>query len=238
MKTIVANLKMNLTKDEVILYLEKALELSNDKVNIIVAPSNLYLSLDEKYNKILCCQNAFHEEKGSYTGEISIPQLKSLGIKNILIHHSERVTNANETLKHANQKIKLALKYNMNPIICVGDTYEEKEAGLSCQSITKQLDTMLEDIKDIKNFIIAYEPVYAIGTGVLPSSLENSQILTHIENYISQKYNQTCPIIYGGSVDKNNIYDIINLFVAGCIVCGFVLNLDNLNELANMLNFI
>lgn len=230
MKTIIANLKMTLNKCEMEKYLNTVKEIDFRGNEIVVAPSTLYLSLDDKYNEFLCSQNIYEEEEGSYTGEISAKQVNSLGVKYTIINHSERNIYFNETLEKANKKIILAMNNNLTPIVCLGDSKEEKDDNRSIESIKKQLDKLVENVDLDKRVIIAYEPLYAIGTNLTPTIEDINEICIYIKEYFNNKSN--IDIIYGGSVNGSNIYNILDdCKIDGVIIGKYITNINNLVEI-------
>lgn len=202
-KIVVGNLKMNLTLNEIKEYVEKMQEIN--KENVIIFPTNIFIPffLNKDYN--IGIQNICSEDRGSYTGEVSARQTNSLGIKYILVGHSERRKNNNETDKKINKKIKLANKYNLNPILCIGETKKENKLGMTKMVLKKQINNALKDNK-LNKIIIAYEPIWSIGTGNIPSKKEIERIILYIKNYVKKIHKiEDVKVLYGGSINKNNI---------------------------------
>ncbi len=164
----------------------------------------------------LGAQNVFYHEKGAYTGEISPLQLKELGVTYVIIGHSERRTYLNESDTDTNLKIKTCLAHNLTPVLCVGETFDERRFGRTELVLIRQLTRGLEDIK-LKNdqkLIIAYEPVWVIGTGqaINPLDAKNAALAikqTLLDFFTIEEIENKISIIYGGSVDQNNILDFI-----------------------------
>lgn len=190
MKMIVLNHKMNLNYDEVKKYI-KAIGKYKDQV--IVLPSSIYINEFINNNFNVGIQNIYYGDNGFYTGEISASQAKSLGIKYVLIGHSERRIIFKETDELINKKIKSALANDLKVILCIGDNLSEDANDV----LYKQITNGLKDID--KEIIIAYEPVYAIGTGLTPSIEEIEKRITYIKSLAKAK------VLYGGSININNI---------------------------------
>lgn len=230
MKLLVANLKMNLSMDEIINY-KKVIE-DSDINNLIICPPNIYLSLLKSDKYSLSSQNGYYIDKGAYTGEVSFFQLNSLGIKYSLIGHSERRHVFNESDELISLKVDSCIKNKIIPILCVGETKEERDNGNILKVIENQIDIAL-DGKNIDNIIIAYEPVWAIGTGVIPTINEINEVHLHIKE-MSTKYNINVNILYGGSVNSSNIKEICNLDSVDGVLIGSASN--DPNNLIDMYN--
>jgi len=162
-------------------------------------------------------QDCFWEEKGAYTGEISPKQLPDLNCKYVIIGHSERRKYQNETDEMINKKIKSALKFSLRPILCVGETENERRKGKTKEVLKKQLQKGAEGIK---NLVVAYEPVWAIGTGKTCGIPEAKEV-----NLSIRRLTKNTPIVYGGSVNSQNARDFIKKAgFQGLLVGGASLN--------------
>lgn len=175
----------------------------------------------------LGAQNVFYEDEGPYTGEISASQLKDLGCKFVIIGHSERRQYLKERDLIINKKIRQALKWALSPIICVGETLEQREKGKEKEVIKRQITLGLEGIgkEGAKHIIIAYEPVWAIGTGNTCKAEDAEDMHIFIRSLVSRLYNKdlahTIRIQYGGSVKKDNIDEIMKMpNIDGVLVGG------------------
>jgi len=153
----------------------------------------------------LGAQNVHWEESGAYTGEISGPMLTEIGVRYVIVGHSERRQYFGETDTTVNLRLKAAQKYGLTPILCVGETKEQRDAGETELLISTQLKKDLVDI-DQTNLVIAYEPIWAIGTGDTCETKEANRVISLIR---SQLTNPNVPIQYGGSVKPNNIDEIM-----------------------------
>lgn len=208
MKIIAANFKMNLTKKEIDNYLK---EIDNKKINnVIFFPSNLYIPYFSKYN--IGSQDISFKEVGSITGDTSIKQYLDFNIKYVLIGHSERRKYFNDS-KYISDKVNLALKNNIIPIICIGETEEEYNNKLTKKVLKKELDEALENNITLLNneIIIAYEPIFSIGTNKVLDIKEIENIITYIKSYLKNTYLLDIKVLYGGSVNLNNISNLENI---------------------------
>ncbi|WP_185872699.1 triose-phosphate isomerase [Blattabacterium cuenoti] len=222
-KIIIANWKMNYNFYETTNFLRNLLKFFNhdkkihNNKKIIIAPSYPFLHISNQIvqgtNIHIASQNMFHIEKGSYTGEISAIMLKSIGIQNVILGHSERRIYFNETNKTLLQKIHISLKNRLKIIFCIGETLNEKNNNQQFISIQKQLEEtiFLCSIKEIENLIIAYEPIWAIGTGQFPIPNEVQKMHNHIRLLFQNKYGKFVSdkihILYGGSINEFNCKD-------------------------------
>ncbi len=188
----------------------------------------------------LGAQNMHWEDNGAYTGEISPLMLKEIGIDYCIIGHSERRQYFNETDETVNKKIKTALKYDIKPIVCVGETLEERENERQEEVVKEQVLKALEDIdnKNIKDIVIAYEPIWAIGTGKTASSDDANQMCGFIRGIIGDKYGKEAKdnirIQYGGSVKPNTIKELMEKEdIDGALVGGASLVAEDFVKLVN-----
>lgn len=186
----------------------------SDQIEIAFCLPFIYLELVKKNlentNYKVGAQNCYFEEKGAFTGEISALMLKNLDINYVILGHSERRSLFGESNNLINQKVNSVLKNNLLPILCVGESAEEKEAGITDKIIISQLEESLKSVNITgENIIIAYEPVWAIGTGKTCSAEEANKICKLIRNKLSELYNSSVAektlILYGGSVKSSTI---------------------------------
>ena len=156
-------------------------------------------------------QNCHHiENYGSFTGSISPKMLKELGCRYVIIGHSENRT-AGETDANINKKILSALNKNLKIVFCIGETLKEKRKKITHTILKKQINKGLKGIKNYKNILIAYEPVWSIGTGVIPKHNELETNVSNIRKILSKKTSVKLPILYGGSVNDKNISNLKNI---------------------------
>lgn len=230
-KIVAANMKMNMTAYEVNEYLK----VINEKVNsdnVILCPTSIYLPYFLKQNYQVGIQNVFFQESGAYTGEVSPLQAKSLGIDYAIIGHSERRTYFDEKDTDINNKIISCIKNGLKVILCVGETKEEKDLLKTEKVLKKQLTTDLKnlELKDLENIVIAYEPLWSIGSGLTPTNEEILSTVYFIKSTIMGMYDITdVKVLYGGSVNEKNI-DLLNQIenVNGFLVGGASLNPDKI----------
>lgn len=227
-KLMIANLKMNLTLEEIINY-KQVIE-NNPIPNLLICPSSIHLSLLKSDKYELCSQNGYHIDKGAYTGENSFYQLKNLGINYSLIGHSERRNVFNEDDNLILLKVESCIKNGMIPILCIGEKKEERESGETFSVIEKQINTALSN-KSVENIIIAYEPVWAIGTGLTPTIDDIEKVHLYIKNILKD-----VKVLYGGSVNLSNIKEICSVdAVDGVLIGGASNNPNNLIEMYNVM---
>lgn len=198
---IVLNNKSNLTKEEYVLYLEKIKAIVS-KHELVVCPSMPYLSIFNISNIKLGSQDVSEKEGGAYTGETSALQLKSLNISYCLVGHSERRAYFNETPDIIKIKIKNLLKQNIIPILCVGETKEEKQKGKTKELLTSQINYILSTLseEEKEKIIIAYEPIWSIGTGIIPTIDDIDDVLNSIREILPKN-----KLLYGGSINEENV---------------------------------
>ena len=225
---IALNHKSNFTKEEFLSYLTSYKALNSYNHDLLLFPSTCYLPLIT--NTIFGSQDVSCYQEGSYTGEISAKAIKSLGATYTLINHSERLTKLNETLDISKKKLAQALSNNLIPIICIGGTKEEHDAGTYVEKIKKDLDYLLEDIDKSKEFIIAYEPIFSIGTGLIPANEDIEKVTTMLKDTYHKQ------VLYGGSANEENIETLKQLKnIDGFLLGGISLKLPSLQELLNKL---
>jgi triosephosphate isomerase len=178
----------------------------------------------------LGAQNVHWEEHGAYTGEIAAPMLTEIGVRFVIVGHSERRQFFGETDVTVNLRLKAAQKHGLTPILCVGETKQQRDAGETESIISNQLKKDLVDI-DQTHLIIAYEPIWAIGTGDTCESKEANRVIGLIR---SQLTNPLVPIQYGGSVNPNNIDEIMaQPEIDGALVGGASLKADSFARIVN-----
>ncbi len=183
-------------------------------------------------------QNIFWKESGAYTGEISPLMIRDIGCEYVVIGHSERREHFGETDEIVNLKIKSALKNSLHPIFCIGETLEEREKRETISKIDNQMEEGLKEINEegIKNIVIAYEPIWAIGTGRTATPEQAQEVHSFIRQKLAQKYgneNASCAIIlYGGSVKPENIYSLMKQKdIDGALVGGASLKAESFGKI-------
>ncbi len=221
-KFIILNHKMNLEYEEVYPYINELNQLET-KNNIIVCPSSLYL--EDFINHChwgVGAQNVHDKENGNYTGEISTLQLKSMGIEYSIIGHYERKKYFHETTKDVQKKLISCLESNISPILCFGETGEDKD-------ILKDLDTLLEDVSNIDFIIFAYEPLKVKENLEVPEIQEQVEMIYH---HLQDKYHSKPNIIYGGGVEQKDINDLLdNDFINGLLIGKISANIEKITKI-------
>ena len=237
---------MNMLPSEAIEFIEGIAPLvKNSEAEIIlcVPYTDLFYSLltAQNTNIKIGAQNMHWEESGAYTGEVSGEMLKCIGVEYVIIGHSERRQYFNETDETVNKKVKAALRNDLKPIVCVGETLEQREAGKTEEVITSQTKFALEGLTEeqVQNTIIAYEPIWAIGTGKTATAEDANNSIKDIRNEIRKNYGQNIAenviIQYGGSVKASNAKELFSTSdIDGGLVGGASLKVE---EFANIVNY-
>ena len=244
-KVIAGNWKMNMLPNEAIEFIDKLTPLVKDTENevILCVPyTDLFYALltAQNTNIKIGAQNMHFEESGAYTGEVSGKMLKSIGVEYVIIGHSERRQYFNETDETVNKKIKAAFANDLKPIVCVGETLEQREANQTQEIITKQTELALEGLTEeqVQNTIIAYEPIWAIGTGKTATSEDANNSIKAIRNKIAEIYGSDVAeqviIQYGGSVKSSNAKELFSTSdIDGGLVGGASLKAEEFSKIVN-----
>ena len=218
---IAGNWKMFKTRDEA---LEFIYQVNNDLPSkdlvdsVVCAPFTVLRDLVKRQgeNLRIGAQNMHFEEKGAFTGEVAPGMLEAMGVSYVVLGHSERREYFNETDEALNKKVKAAFAHNLTPILCCGETLEQREQGITMQVITTQTEKALEGLtaEDVEKVIIAYEPIWAIGTGKTATAEQANDAIMSIRDKICQIYGQNVAegviIQYGGSVKSSNAKELFN----------------------------
>ena len=236
---VVANWKMNMSLEKAVTFFNR-LELEETDSRIVVCPPYPLLyplnimrkELDAKIQ--LGAQNVHWENQGAYTGEVSAAMLQEAGCHYVLIGHSERRI-AGESDEIIHNKVKQALQHGLQPIICVGESSAEYNRGLTNQVITSQVEAALSGITDISSILIAYEPVWAIGTGQSARPDQAEAVHRKIRHRLMELYGDMAnviPILYGGSVNTDNASKLAaNENINGVLVGGASLEADSFRSI-------
>lgn len=247
-KVIAGNWKMNMLPNEALAFIETIIPMvknTENEVILCVPYTDLFYSLlaAQNTNIKIGAQNMHFEENGAYTGEVSAQMLKCIGVEYVIIGHSERRQYFAETDETVNKKIKTALKHELIPIVCVGETLEQRESGKTQEIITNQTRLALEGLNtdDVKKIIIAYEPIWAIGTGKTATSDDANNSIKNIRNEIAKLYGNDIAeeiiIQYGGSVKSSNAKELFNTSdIDGGLVGGASLKPDEFAKIVNFQN--
>lgn len=205
-KIIIGNQKMYMSIGEIGEFLKEI----TGKIltsNVVVCPSSIYIPYFLKHRYSVGIQNICVKNDGQYTGEISAKQVSNMGLKYALVGHSERRMYYSEDNDTINQKIKNLLENNITPVLCVGETSEEKNLLKTNKILKSDIVSCLKNINhdDLEKIIIAYEPIWAIGTNRIPTMAEIKSNVKYIKELVRQIYKKEIRVIYGGSVNPNNI---------------------------------
>lgn len=230
MKFFMANWKMHKTVQEALEFLKDFIPsvqgISDREIGIapaFVCIDSMSKALRDTDIKV-GAQNVFYENKGAYTGEVSPVMLKDLNVDYVIIGHSERRKYFHETDEIINLKIKATMSENLNVIFCIGETLEERESEKTFDVLKKQIEKGLENIEKYNSLVLAYEPVWAIGTGKVASEFQIEEAHAFIRNRLKDIYSDKADrirILYGGSVSPENIHPIMNIAnVDGVLVGG------------------
>ena len=242
---VVGNWKMNLKRDEGLDLVNNVINLlhSDNKVEVVFAPSFIHLY---KVNKMclnldrinVACQNVCKSEKGAFTGEVSAEMIRSINVEYAIIGHSERREYFNETNEDLKQKVDVSLENNLELIFCCGESLNQREEEVHFDWIKSQISESLFHLSsnDFSKIIIAYEPIWAIGTGITASSDQAEEIHKFIREIIAQKYGyelaNNISILYGGSCNPTNARDIFSKEnIDGGLIGGASLNAESFVEI-------
>ena len=244
---IAGNWKMNKTKQEVISFLDKVKDHDfGVKNKIIIAPPSPYLYLFEdklRYSQVLYgVQNLFPKESGAFTGEVSYEMARDFGAKFAILGHSERRTLFDECDLLISKKVRICVQNKIQPILCIGENLEQRKGGEYKRHLTNQIKEGLIRISgdELKDVIIAYEPIWAIGTGetATPDQVEETHMF--LRKYLIDEYGkelgENIPLLYGGSVKTSNVLELaLAQSVSGFLIGGASLDAESIIEINNIL---
>ncbi len=237
------NWKMNKTRDEALQFVYAVSEKLPDSSkldSIICAPAIVLRDLVKRQGDYLKigAQNMHYAESGAYTGEISPLMLTSTGVEYVILGHSERRAYFNETDETVNLKVKSALAHGLKPIICCGESLEERESGATHTVLERQIKAALKDVKEkeLADIIIAYEPIWAIGTGKVASAEMADEACGYIRSLVKELYSvaaaEEIRILYGGSVSTKSVSELMaQPNIDGGLVGGASLQIESFIEL-------
>lgn len=237
-KIIAGNWKMNKNHNEAVELINSLKSgIDTDKSDVVVCvPFVDLMSISEAIkgtNINLGAQNMHFEESGAYTGEIAPSMLKELGVKYVIIGHSERRAYFGETDEIVNKKVKKALEHNIVPILCVGESLEERELDITIELVRIQVKKAFAGIskEDAKKVVIAYEPIWAIGTGKVATKEQAEEVCKEVRKVVAEVYGQEIAdvirIQYGGSVTGDSANELFNMpNIDGGLVGGASLKED------------
>lgn len=241
---IAGNWKMNKTPEEAVKLINSLKPLvQNAAAEVLVCPTFVALSdvlkAAEGSNIKTGAQNMYHQDNGAYTGEISPAFLKAMNIEYVILGHSERRQYFGETNEEINNKVAAAFKHGLKPILCVGETLEEREAGITFNVIGEQVKKCLENLQqyDLEAIVVAYEPVWAIGTGRTATKEDANEVIGFIRQQLKEalgeKLSLNTRILYGGSVKSSNIRELMEMpEIDGALVGGASLDPQEFAKIA------
>jgi triosephosphate isomerase len=242
---IAGNWKMNLVPSEAAKYASELAKAAKDaKVKVMVAPTFVCLpavvEATKGSNVIVAAQNVNDHEKGAYTGEVSCAMLKDIGVNTVILGHSERRSYYGETNEFINKKVLFALANGMDIDLCVGETLEEREGGKLEQVLADQVNICLDGVtpEQMAHITIAYEPVWAIGTGKTATPADANSAHAYIRSLIEKKFGKDVAekqiIQYGGSVKPSNVKELMACeHIDGALVGGASLTLEQFLPIIN-----
>ena len=244
-KVIAGNWKMNMLPGEAINFIDALTPMvadANTEVVLCVPFTDLFYAINsaQDTNIHIGAQNVHFEESGAFTGEVSASMLESINCEYVIIGHSERRQYFAETDETVNKKIKAALAHNLKPIVCVGEKLEEREAGIATQIITDQTTKALEGLskEEVSQVIIAYEPIWAIGTGKTATSEDANNSIKDIRARVANDFGQEIAdniiILYGGSMKPANAVELLNTSdIDGGLIGGASLVPEKFEKIVN-----
>lgn len=242
-KLIAGNWKMNLTFDEARRLFHELINLKYDSklVDVLIAPPALYLSplaIANSSDILIAAQNCHHEDKGAFTGEYSADMLASVRVDYCIVGHSERRAMFNESDEQIAQKVSACYSNEITPILCCGETLEERRSSAHFDRITTQIDAAIKHLKDhqARSLVIAYEPVWAIGTGETASAAQAQEMHQFIRKLIAMQFDagvaDQVRILYGGSMKPGNAHELLAMGdVDGGLIGGASLDYESFRDI-------
>lgn len=235
---LVCNLKNKLLKEDIDKYRIELEKIDKGKVKLVICPSFPYLSSfsSNENNYYLGAQDVSSFQDKTITGEVTGEQLASLNVEYVIVGHSERRCNAREINIDFINKINNCLNNDINVIYCIGETKREKDNNETFKVIEQQISEVLNNV-EVKNITIAYEPVWAIGSGITPTREEIKDIIDYIKDIVYDKYECQVNVLYGGSVNEDNIAyfnSIDNL--DGILLGGSSLDINKVSKVLQVMN--
>ncbi len=241
---IAGNWKMNLTREESVSLASELCRADSSNTDILICPPYVYLDAVSQAvagsSINVGSQDAYFEASGAFTGEISVGMLKDIGCQFIILGHSERRHVLGESDLLINKKVHAVLSGDLTPIVCVGETLEEREAGKTLDVIKSQFDGSLAGLTadQIKKTVIAYEPVWAIGTGKTATPEQAQEVHADLRRILAERYNpetsEEVRILYGGSVKPDNTAELMaQADIDGALVGGASLQSDSFIDIIN-----
>lgn len=241
-KLIVANFKMNMNLQEIAEYINyiNNIEFNINQNQIVICPSYIYIPYFNNSNKYkVGSQDVSVNERGAYTGEVSALQLKSENVKYSILGHSERRKNFNENELIINKKIRQCINNNIKPIVCIGESKEERLMMKTEQVLRRSILDLFRDFnkEELSDVVIAYEPIWAIGTGITPTKQEIEETVIFIKDIFKSAYKVEVDVLYGGSVSLKTMDKFISLEnVDGFLIGGSSCDAEEFSNIINLIN--
>ena len=243
---IIGNWKMNMTPSETKAYAEEFKTLLPKQkwcdVGFCVPAVNLYTAFRAFHDTrvVIGAENMHYETSGAFTGEISAPMIKDIGAKYVIVGHSERRQLFGETDVMVNKKVHAAIDADLIPIVCVGESLEQREAGVTMELIDYQVKAAIANVQAsaLRRVVIAYEPIWAIGTGKTATGEQANEVCTRIRTIIRKLYDarhsRGVSILYGGSMNADNAKDLLSYEnIDGGLIGGASLNPQKMIDIVN-----
>lgn len=232
---LVCNLKNKQSYDEALKYSLQIKNVIPTKTELVIAPSNIYMPLFQSKNYKLCSQDISSFMDRTITGEVSNEQLSSLGCKYVIVGHSERRQCKNEINIDFINKITNAQEAGLKVIYCIGENLKEYESNKTFSVLEREISEVLNNVS-LRGVIIAYEPIWAIGTGKVPKTEELRDTISYIKDVIQDKYEDKVKVLYGGSVNGDNLEELLTIKeLDGFLVGGYSLKASNVDNMVNII---
>lgn len=241
-KLVVGNFKMNMTLQDIAQYIQyiNNIDFNPNQNEIILCPSYIYIPYLNNSSKFkVGAQDVSLNEKGSYTGEVSAMQLKSENVKYSILGHSDRRKYFGENENIINRKIKQCINNNIKPIVCIGESKEERLMMKTEQVLRRGLLDLLRDFnkEELSNIIIVYEPIWAVGTGITPTIKEIEETAYYIKDLVRSAYKVDIKVLYGGSVSLKDVDKFVGLSnIDGYLIGSSSIDAEEFSKIIELIN--
>lgn len=241
-KLIVGNFKMNMSLQDIAQYISyiNSINFNPNQNEVIICPSYIYIPYFNNSNKYkVGAQDVSSNEKGAYTGEVSAMQLKTTNVKYAIVGHSDRRKNFDENENLINKKIRQCINNNIKPIICIGETKEEKLMMKTEQVLRRNILDLLRDFnkEELSDIIIAYEPIWAIGSGITPTIQEIDETVLYIKDLVKSGYKIDVKVLYGGSVALKDMDKFVKATnIDGYLIGGSSIDAEEFSKIVELVS--
>ncbi len=241
-KLIVANFKMNMSLQDIAQYIQyiNSSDFNPNLNEVVICPSYIYIPYLNNNPKFkVGAQDVSINDNGSYTGEVSAFQLKGINAKYSILGHSDRRKNFGETENIINKKIRQCINNNIKPIVCIGESKEERLMMKTEQVLRRSILDLLRNFnkEELSNVIIAYEPVWAVGTGTIPTIKEIEETAFYIKDLVRSAYKVDIKVLYGGSISLKDVDKIIGMNnVDGYLIGGSSIDIEEFSKIVELIN--